>query len=150
MLPNMSPDVSLREVEESDLPVFFEHQADPAAYTLADFPPRDREAFFAHWAGRRELPNTWQRTIVADGQVVGNVQSFVRDGVQEVGYWLGRQYWGRGYASAALAQFLPLVPVRPLYANLAKSNVGSRRVLEKAGFEIIRDADGDLFMRLDA
>jgi RimJ/RimL family protein N-acetyltransferase len=141
--------VFIREVVDDDLPIFFEHQADPAAYTLADFPPRDHDAFFAHWAGRRELPNTWQRTIVADGQVVGHVQSFVRDGVQEVGYWLGREFWGRGYASAALAQFLPLVPVRPLYANLAKSNIGSRRVLEKSGFVVIRDEAKDLLMRLD-
>ena len=139
----------LREVEEFDLPIFFEHQADPVAYTLADFPPRDRAAFMAHWAKRQELPTTLQRTIVVDGKVVGNVQSFVRDGVQEVGYWLGREYWGRGYASAALARFLPLVPVRPLYAGLAKSNIASRRVLEKSGFEVIRDEDGDLFMRLD-
>ena len=140
--------VVLREVEESDLPIFFEHQADPVAYTLADFPPRDRDAFMAHWAKRHELPTTVQRTIVVDGQVVGNVQSFVRDGVQEVGYWLGREYWGRGYASAALAQFLPLVPWRPLFANLARANIGSRRVLEKAGFEVIRDEDGDLFMKM--
>ena len=143
-------EVILREVEETDLPHFYEHQADPVAYTLADFPPRDRAAFMVHWAKRHELPTTLQRTIVVDGQVVGNVQSFVRDGVQEVGYWLGREHWGRGYASAALRQFLPLVPVRPLYANLAKSNIGSRRVLEKAGFEVIREQDGDLFMRLDA
>jgi len=141
--------VILREVEESDLPIFYEHQADPAAYTLADFPPRDRAAFMAHWAKRHELPTTVQRTIVVDGQVVGNVQSFVRDGVQEVGYWLGREHWGRGYASAALTQFLPLITARPLYGVLAKSNVGSRRVLEKAGFEVIRDQDGDLLMRLD-
>jgi RimJ/RimL family protein N-acetyltransferase len=142
-------EVILREVEESDLPIFYEHQADPVAYTLADFPPRDRDAFFAHWAKRHELPTTLQRTIVVDGQVVGHVQSFVRDGVQEVGYWLGRESWGRGYASAALAQFLPLMPVRPLYAKLAKANIGSRRVLEKAGFTVIRDEDGDLFMQLD-
>ena len=142
--------VVLREVEESDLPIFFEHQADPVAYTLADFPPRDRDAFMEHWANRHEKPTTWQRTIVVDGTVVGNVQSFFRDGVQEVGYWLGRAHWGRGYASAALAQFLPLVPIRPLFANLAKTNVGSRRVLEKSGFVVIREHDGDLLMQLEA
>jgi len=116
---------------------------------MADFKSRDREAFMAHWARIRVAEQTWIRTIVVDGEVVGNVMSFPRNGVQEVGYWIGRAYWGRGYASAALAQFLPMIPIRPLHAVLAKSNEGSRRVLEKAGFAVIRDKSGDLLMRLN-
>jgi len=38
-----------RDVIETDLPVFFEHQRDPEATAMADFPARDREAFDAHW-----------------------------------------------------------------------------------------------------
>ncbi len=42
--------VQLRDVAEGDLPVFFEHQRDPVANRMAGFPPRDRDAFVAHWA----------------------------------------------------------------------------------------------------
>jgi RimJ/RimL family protein N-acetyltransferase len=145
----MAGDVILREVQESDLPTLFEHQADPVAYTLADFPPRDRDAFMAHWTKILGDDSGWHRAIVVDDQLVGHVVSFVRDGVQEVGYWIGREFWGHGYASTALAMFLPMVPIRPLYGALAKSNHGSRRVLEKAGFIVLNDDGKDLLMILE-
>jgi RimJ/RimL family protein N-acetyltransferase len=59
---------------------------------------------------------------------------FERAGKREVGYWLGSAYWGRGIATAALAALLREVTGRPLYAYVARSNVGSIRVLEKCGF----------------
>src|SRR5215208_3777451 len=41
--------VLLRDVAEGDLPVFFEHQRNPVASRMADFPPRNWDAFVAHW-----------------------------------------------------------------------------------------------------
>src|SRR5690349_12159355 len=61
--------VTLREVVDDDLPLFYEDQADPVAYTMAGFKSRDREAFMAHWARIRVAPDTWIRTITVDGQV---------------------------------------------------------------------------------
>ena len=77
------------------------------------------------------------RTIVSDdGAVAGQLLSFPRNGVREIGYWLGRAFWGRGIASAALAEFLPLVTERPVYGVVSEANVASRRVLERNGFVI--------------
>jgi len=45
----MTSDVILRDVIESDLPIFFEHQRQPEANRMAAFPARAREAFMAHW-----------------------------------------------------------------------------------------------------
>lgn len=45
----MTTEISLREVQESDLPIFFEQQLDPEAARMAAFPARDRDAFMAHW-----------------------------------------------------------------------------------------------------
>jgi RimJ/RimL family protein N-acetyltransferase len=59
------------------------------------------------------------------------------EGEREVGYWLGREFWGRGIATEALSQFLGVVKTRPLFAHVAKHNHGSRRVLEKCGFKVI-------------
>src|SRR4029453_1988037 len=51
-------------------------------------------------------------------------------------YWIGREFWGRGIATQALAVLLSAVKTRPLYARAAKDNVASLRVLEKCGFTI--------------
>src|ERR671932_87709 len=69
-----------------------------------------------------------------DIPVAGQLLSFPRDGIREIGYWLGREFWGRGIATAALAEFLPLVNERPVYGVVSEANVASRRVLERNGF----------------
>jgi RimJ/RimL family protein N-acetyltransferase len=129
----------LRDVVESDLDVFYEQQADPEASAMAVFPSRDREAFDAHW--RRILADDGNviRTIDADGEVAGHVLSWAADGRRYLGYWLGREFWGRGLASAALAEYVEELPERPLHAWVARSNIGSVRVLEKCGFELVEE-----------
>ena len=56
----------------------------------------------------------------------------------EVGYWLGRAYWGRGIASAALVAYrdylMPAWQLTRLYALPFADNKASCRVLEKSGF----------------
>jgi RimJ/RimL family protein N-acetyltransferase len=129
----------LREVAESDLPIFFEQQSDEAAGYMAAFTgrdPKDRDAFMAHWARIRADNAITIRTILHDGHVAGNILSFEWEGKPEVGYWIGREYWGKGLATRALSDFLTIVKTRPLYAAAAKDNVASIRVLEKCGFTI--------------
>jgi RimJ/RimL family protein N-acetyltransferase len=81
-----------------------------------------------------------KKTILLDGQVAGNIGSWPQDGVRLVGYWVGKEHWGRGVASRALAEFLRVVTERPLHAHVAKHNVGSIRVLEKCGFVLESEA----------
>ena len=124
----------LREVEDGDLDALFAQQADPESYLLADVKTRDREAFDAHWAKIRSDPDTLLRVIDDDGHVAGHVLSFIRDGERELGYWIDRERWGRGLASAAVAEFLTIETRRPLSAHVAPGNLASVRVLEKSGF----------------
>jgi RimJ/RimL family protein N-acetyltransferase len=139
------PDVRLRPVEESDLPIFFAHQDDPVAAAMAAFPTRAADAFYAHWAKILADPALFARTITADGAVVGDIVSWVEDGRREVGYWIGREAWGRGYATAALRLVLEIVPDRPMYARAADHNIGSQRVLEHCGFVRVGETDADGF-----
>src|SRR5689334_16309229 len=141
--------LTLRPVEDADLPIFFAHQADRESYEMAVFPPRELDAFMAHWARIRADPANWTLAITVDGRVVGNMLCWEHDSVREVAYWIGREFWGRGYASRALAAFLALEPARPLRATVAKTNVGSRRVLEKSGFVVFEEAGDELHLRLD-
>jgi RimJ/RimL family protein N-acetyltransferase len=48
---------------------------------------------------------------------------FEQLGEREVGYWLGKGYWGKGIATQALKEFLKHIGTRPLYAHVAKHNI---------------------------
>jgi RimJ/RimL family protein N-acetyltransferase len=128
--------VELRDVIESDLRIRFEHQMDPEANSMAAFPARDWDAFTAHWAKILADDTVTTKTILFDGQVAGNIVSFDRSGARLVGYWIGREHWGRGIATKALEGLLREVTTRPLYAHVATHNVASIRVLEKCGFAV--------------
>ena len=136
----MTLDLHLREVEPEDLDVLFEQGRDPdavamAAFTAAD--PDDRQAFDARWERILGDEPVSVRAIVLDGRLAGSVLTW-RDPTlpgPEVSYWIGREFWGRGVATAALTEFLSTVdPRRPMYGRAAADNVGSIRVLEKCGF----------------
>lgn len=103
---------------------------------MASFPPRGRDEYLAHTAKVRRDPTSVLMTVVADGRVAGNMMSFVRLEKREVGYWIGKEFWGRGIATEALAGFLLLLEERPLYARVAKTHLASKRVLEKCGFKV--------------
>ncbi len=126
----------LRGVVEDDLPIFFDDQRDPEASRMAAFAPRDRDAFMTHWRAILRDPSGVVRTVELDGQVAGNVLAFEHDGRREVGYWIGRTFWGKGVATRALSAFLHEVRDRPIYAGVAEHNRASIRVLEKCGFEV--------------
>lgn len=132
----MPEHIQLRGVVESDLPFFFEQQLDPEATQMAAFPSRTREAFMAHWTKIMADESIQIKTILFNGEVAGNLACFEQLGEREVGYWLGKKYWGKGIATKALEEFLTTIETRPLYAHVAKHNIGSRRVLEKCGFTI--------------
>src|SRR5207248_2384531 len=138
--------VTLREVTKEDLPTFFEHQLDAEATRMAAFPSRDRDAFMAHWARimSKETNETGiLNTILADETVAGNVVYWEAAGEPNIAYWLGKTHWGKGIATAALAQFLTKIEARPVFAHVAKHNFASIRVLQKCGFQPAREDMSD-------
>jgi RimJ/RimL family protein N-acetyltransferase len=137
----LNAELFLRPVEAGDLDTFFEHQRDPEATRMALFPAHERPAFDAHWQRILADDKVIVRTIVWNGEIAGNVLSWPRSGERLVGYWIGRDYWGRGVATRALASFLDELTARPLSAHVATSNLGSIRVLEKCGFSLSGSAE---------
>jgi RimJ/RimL family protein N-acetyltransferase len=101
---------------------------------LAAFAAREYDAFMAHWAKCMAEKTNILKTIVFGGKVAGNIVFWRAAGDGHVGYWLGKEYWGKGIATLALAMFLEQVKLRPLYAHVAKTNGASIRVLQKCGF----------------
>lgn len=82
------------------------------------------------------------RSIVVGEKAVGSIGIFLKEDVYEksgeLGYWLAEEYWRQGIMSSAVkkickeafAQF----DVERIFAEPFETNVGSRRVLENAGF----------------
>lgn len=130
----MSIRVHLREVTEGDLPILFEHQREPEAVRMAAFPPRDWDALQLHWRKLLSDETVWAKAVVVNGQMVGNIASWLQDQRRLVGYWYGKEHWGQGIATEALTRYLQVFTDRPLYAYAANTNLGSIRVLEKCGF----------------
>ena len=153
----------MREVRDEDLAVLFDQWADPVAAHMAAFTApdhMDRDAFERRWSRLRADETVINRAIVVDGEVAGTIGSWGGPGEREITYWIGRSYWGRGVATAALRAFLAIDRTRPMRATVAHDNVGSKRVLEKCGFRVVgtergfaraRDAEIDeIVLRLDA
>ncbi|MFJ2648102.1 GNAT family N-acetyltransferase [Streptomyces sp. NPDC087420] len=131
----MTDQVRLRDVEPADLEEFFVQEHDPEAVLRSNFPPREREAFMAHWTTNiLGNPTGFVQAVTVEGELAGNVMAWWDEGRRFIGYWLGRQYWGRGIGSRALALFLEQEKARPLYADPFVGNTASVRLLERHGF----------------
>jgi len=130
-------DVTLRPLEDADLEAIYQQTTDPESIRMAAFTAEDqadRRAFLDRMSRVRADASVWNRVIDVDGAVAGTIASFRIDDQLEVTYWVDRAKWGNGIASAALQMLLGEVTERPMYARAASDNIGSLRVLEKAGF----------------
>jgi RimJ/RimL family protein N-acetyltransferase len=126
--------VSLREIRPHDIAILYEQQLDPEATAMAAFPARDRPAHDAHWAKVLANSTVITRAVIVEGEVAGQIGSWEQDDRRLVGYWIGRRFWGRGVATAALQRLLEIDRHRPLRAYVAVQNHGSIRVLHRCGF----------------
>ncbi|HDO8920900.1 TPA: GNAT family N-acetyltransferase, partial [Clostridioides difficile] len=58
----------------------------------------------------------------------------------ELGYWLARNYWGKGIATNAIKEICKIAfekyNLNKIHANVYSYNRGSSKVLEKCGFKI--------------
>ena len=87
--------------------------------------------------------STFAYAIVADGKVVGSIGAFRQSNIHsqtaELGYYIAEDYWGRGITTDAVRQICDVIfantDILRIYAEPFAYNIGSCRVLEKAGFQ---------------
>jgi len=77
---------------------------------------------------------------LANGTVIGGCGFDMREGpAPEIGYWLGAKHWGKGYATEAVRALIDHaftnLDHKALQSSVRVTNPGSRRVLEKCGFQ---------------
>jgi ribosomal-protein-alanine N-acetyltransferase len=140
----------LRHPTLADVPRLFEFLGDVEAmrYTHADASPRAcrRRVAVHEWRRRRNGFAPWTVVTKGDARIIGwgglYDDPFDPGWGVEIGYFFDRAAWGRGYASELTAACTSLADdvlrLPEVRAFSRPENTGSRRVLEKAGFEVVR------------
>lgn len=139
-------DIELRKWQEADCEDFFRLSNNDKLYkNMSDAFPKTLKSCkecICSFANNSEETQC-VRAIIADGSVAGCIGAFLDSGLYcknaEIAYWLGSQFWNRGIMSLAIEKFTDYVfsnyAVERIYARPFASNIGSRKALEKAGFE---------------
>ena len=84
------------------------------------------------------------RAVVFQGEAVGAISCMTQEDVYcksgEMGYWLGEPFWGRGIMTASAKLMCRWVfkntDLVRVFAQSFDYNIGSMKVLEKAGFQL--------------
>lgn len=87
--------------------------------------------------------STFAFAITLDGKVIGSIGAFRQENIHkhtaELGYYIAEDHWGKGIMTEAVKQLCDYVfshtDMIRIYAEPFAYNIGSQRVLEKAGFQ---------------
>ncbi|WP_460908290.1 GNAT family N-acetyltransferase [Spirosoma areae] len=104
------------------------------------YTPRDAQSWVRSNKSYQQPNNL---AVEVDRQAVGNIGFTVKDDIYrynaEIGYWLGEAYWGRGLMTEALPIMTEYIfknfQVNRIFACVLEGNIGSMRVLERAGYQ---------------
>ncbi len=136
--------IELRPWEDRDASslAFFANEPLIAKNLRAGFPSPygldDAKAYIA-FCHQQDLSENLCLAITDDDTAVGSIGVFCRGGgTAELGYWLGKPYWGKGIMTKMIAeicdQAFQIFPIDEIFAEPYEWNAASQRVLEKAGF----------------
>ncbi|MBS1688602.1 MAG: GNAT family N-acetyltransferase [Bacteroidetes bacterium] len=138
-------ELRLRRTQETDLELFFQFQLNEEANYLAAFTAKDsgnKEAYLEKYSKFLDDETKNMQTILVGDTIIGSISKFVMEGDAEITYWIDRNFWGKGIATAALKELLSIENTRPIFGRVAFDNFGSQRVLEKCGFVRIGEDSG--------
>ncbi len=140
--PFTSAQLRFRRLEVSDIPALVQLAGDnEVARWTASVPHPFSESDAKAYVARAQAENRVVFAVEtgADSRLVGCLRIDAEDGIGEVGYWIGRPYWGRGYATEAAKRAIRFafedLGLDALEAEVMQGNAASDRVLEKVGFE---------------
>lgn len=141
----------LRPWEESDAESLYEYAKDPAVGPIAGWPPHksveeSKEVIRTVLSG----PEAYAVCLKSDGRAIGAIELMLnghtdmtdRDDECELGYWIGKPFWGQGLIPEAAGEMLRHgfedLAMRAVWCGYYDGNEKSRRVQEKCGFEYVR------------
>lgn len=133
----------LRPWREDDAPALYRYASDPQVGPAAGWPAHRDEADSLNVLRTVLMkPDTWAITRLGSDEPIGSIGAFPgerpeQNGEYEIGYWIARPFWGRGYAPEAVKALLSLYfafGAERLWCAHSVKNDKSRRVIEKCGF----------------
>ncbi len=125
----------VKYVSNPNIPIHFTNRF-PVPYTLEDgrkfIDMAINESPFLKYA------------IEINGEAVGGIDFHPQADILckniEIGYWIGEPFWGKGIMTEVVKQIIPIgferFDVTRIYAKCFGQNIGSQKVLEKAGFKL--------------
>ncbi len=151
MKPQRDPTIvtrrlTLRLVHESDVDALMAGIGDPAVSRMlarVPFPyyASDAEAFIALARRRAQAGRSLNLAITHDGRLIGGIGINNMPFDCEIGYWIGRRWWGQGFATEAAAAVLAfgfdVLGLRLIRSGVFVDNHASLRVQRKLGFTVI-------------
>jgi RimJ/RimL family protein N-acetyltransferase len=150
MTIEIPPTIRVAPIGPEHIPAIQELASDPAlalTTNLPDpYPPDGAQRFVAKVTQTAAEGTEVVYAILADDELVG-VCGFLEIGgtpkQAELGYWIGRPYWGRGYAKEgvrlALQRGITDLQLDRIIACHITSNPASGRVLERNGFHLTHE-----------
>jgi len=139
--------INLRRIRRSDAESIYRHVIDReiARYTFIPHPYLIEDAYafirLSHRQIRRKTNFPLGMEQKETGQIIGMISL---DHVShehknaELGYWLGKQFWGQGIAKEAIKLILSFgfkeLKLKRIYARVMHPNIASAKLLEKSGF----------------
>ena len=126
-------------------PIYTTYASDVEATRYVSFPthqsPEDAREFLRHctagWAAGG--PFTWVIALRDNGRLAGTIDIRPQGHRVEIGYIIGREYWGRGYTTEAVRAVSDWALAQPeihrVWAVCDVDNLASARVMEKSGMQ---------------
>ncbi len=137
----------LRPWQESDAGSLFQYAKDPEIGPIAGWlPHKSREQSLEIIKGILAVPETYAVCRKEDNKAIGSISLKFgkdtdltdREGECELGFWIGRSFWGNGYipeaVNALLAYGFEELHLQKVWCGYYDGNIKSKRVQEKCGF----------------
>ena len=145
----------LRRWEDSDAEALYEYAKDPEVGPIAGWPPHQsidesRDVIRKVFTGKE----AYAICLKTDGKAIGAIELKLnghtdltdRDDECELGYWLGKPFWGQGIMPEAVKEILRHafegIGMTKVWAGYYEGNSKSKRVQEKAGFRYQWKSEG--------
>lgn len=161
--PLITDRLIVRPVRPDDVDALMERRNDREVAEFQDWPlpcTRDYAEKIIAEDSEAPTPNSWWMATIADradAVVLGDISMRIgADGIATIGYSLGRDHWGVGYATEALHAVMRWLfderEVVRIDASIHPQNYRSAKMLENCGFEFVgvdRNALWDRHGRVD-
>lgn len=139
----------LRPWKDSDAESLFKYAKDPEVGPIAGWPPHtsvenSREIIKTIFSA----PETYAVVLKETNEPIGCVgimfsnslhTASMKEGEAEIGYWIGKPYWGQGFIPEAVRVLLwrcfNELDIETVWCGYYDGNFKSKRVCEKSGFK---------------